>query len=49
MFGWTMDEVRGHTVRDIRAMGRALKREHDAQERAERRAKAHRASRAMSR
>lgn len=49
LFGWTMNEVRAHTMRDIGAMARAIQREHQAREKAERRRKAHAASRAMSR
>jgi hypothetical protein len=47
--GWTMNEVRAHTMRDIRAMMRIMEREQQERERAERKRKAHAASRAMSR
>lgn len=49
MFGWTMREVRAHTVGDVRAMLRVLERERQERERAERRRQAHAASKAMSR
>lgn len=44
-----MNEVRAHTMRDIRAMTRAIEDEQKAIERAQRKAEAHRTSRAMSR
>jgi hypothetical protein len=48
VFGWTMQEVRAHTLGDLRAMGRVLEREQQQRERAERRAKAHAMSAKMS-
>jgi hypothetical protein len=47
--GWTMTEVRSHTMRDIRAMGEAMERRDKAIERERRRAAARKASAAMSR
>ncbi len=47
MFGWTMQEVRAHSVRDLRAMAAAVEREQRERERAERRKAAHKASAAM--
>ena len=47
--GWTMNEVRAHTMRDVKAMTRQLEREHQERERAERKARARKASRALGR
>jgi hypothetical protein len=49
VFGWTMKEVRAHTVGDVRAMLRVLQKEQEERERAERKRKARAASKAMSR
>lgn len=46
--GWTINEVRGHKMRDVTAMLRVIEREIQERERAERRRKAHAASRKMS-
>jgi hypothetical protein len=49
VIGWTMNEVRAHTMRDVQAMLAVLERERVEQERAERKRKAHAVSKAMSR
>jgi hypothetical protein len=46
--GWTMNEVRAHSMRDIRSMVAVLEQEQRERERAERRRAAHAASRKAS-
>jgi hypothetical protein len=48
MFGWTMNEVRAHTMRDVRQMIRVIEQEQRERERAERRRAAHAASRQLA-